>query len=74
MLSSWIDFVGSREAPSVNEELEAYTLVNIQADYEITPKFGVYAKVLNILGQKYELWDGYEERPFQIFGGLILKF
>ena len=74
LLSSWIDFVGSREAPSVNEELEAYTLVNVQADYEITPKFGVYAKVLNILGQKYELWDGYEERPFQIFGGLILKF
>ncbi len=74
LLSGWIDFVGSRKAPSVNEELSAFTLANFQADYEITPKFGVYAKVLNILGQKYELWDGYEERPFQVFGGLILKF
>ena len=74
LLSGWIDFVGSRDVPSVNEELSAYTLVNLKADYEITSNFGVYAKALNILGQKYELWDGYQERPFQIFGGLILKF
>ena len=74
LLSGWIDFVGIRDVPSVNEELSAFTLVNLKANYEITSNFGVYAKALNILGQKYELWDGYQERPFQIFGGLILKF
>jgi hypothetical protein len=74
LLSGWVDFVGERVAPSVNEDLSAFTLVSFSADYEITPKFGVYAKVLNILGQEYELWDGFEERPFQVFGGLILKF
>jgi len=73
LLRGWLDFVGSRQSPSTNEELDAFTVASFSADYEITPRFGVYAKVLNILGQKYELWDGYEERPFQVFGGLILK-
>lgn len=74
LLSGWIDFVGSREAPASGENLDAFTLANVKVEYEFTSKFGVYAKVLNILAQEYEQWDGFEERPFQVFGGLILKF
>ncbi len=74
LLSGWIDFVGSREAPASGESLDAFTLANVKVEYEFTSKFGVYAKVLNILAQEYEQWDGFEERPFQVFGGLILKF
>lgn len=74
LLTAWADFIGSREAPSVNEELSAFTLASMQIDYEINNNLGVYTKVLNIFAQKYEIWDGYQERPFQIYGGLILKF
>lgn len=74
LFSGWFDFVGSKEIPTLNEKLNAFTLANLQFDYEITSHFGIYAKALNIMGQKYEFWHGYQERPFQIFGGLILKF
>ena len=58
----------------MNEELSAFTLASIHIDYEITDKLGVYTKGLNIFSQKYEIWDGYQERPFQVFGGIMLKF
>ncbi|MCG8374482.1 MAG: hypothetical protein MI700_13155 [Balneolales bacterium] len=72
-LTSWADYIGNREAPSVNEELDGFILVNAGAEYQINARFGLYLKALNILGQNYEVWDGYEERPFQIFGGLTIK-
>lgn len=74
LVTAWADYIGNRKAPSVNEELSAFTLASIHIDYEITDKLGVYTKGLNIFSQKYEIWDGYQERPFQVFGGLILKF
>jgi outer membrane cobalamin receptor len=49
-------------------------LLNAGAEYQINETFGVYAKLLNILGQDYEIWNGYTERPFQMFGGLTVKF
>ncbi len=73
-ISGWTDYTGKREAPSANEDLKAFVLLNGSAEYQITNRFGVYMKVLNILGQKYELWDGYQERPFQVYGGLTITF
>ncbi|RNC83958.1 MAG: TonB-dependent receptor [Balneola sp.] len=73
-ISGWSEYTGKREAPSSDEDLKAFVLVNGSAEYQITNRFGVYLKVLNILGQKYELWEGYEERPFQVYGGLTVTF
>ena len=73
-ISTWTQFVGEREAPGLtnSETLNGYFLLNGGLDYKLNEKFGVYFKVLNILGQKYEVWEGYEERPFQVFGGIKL--
>ena len=71
-ISSWMQYVGQREdggSPN-SQTIDGYILVNGGADYKFNEKFGVYLKVLNILGQSYEVWQGYEERPFQIFGGI----
>ncbi len=73
LLSTWMDVIGNRQSPTNNRELGTISLVNVKAEYEFSHRFGVYAKVLNILGQEYEVWDGYQERPFQLFGGIILK-
>ncbi|MEQ9264805.1 MAG: hypothetical protein RLN81_06260 [Balneolaceae bacterium] len=73
-ISSWAEYIGKREAPSATEDLKAFALLSGEAEYQISNSFGVYLKVLNILGQKYEVWHGYEERPFQVFGGLTFKF
>lgn len=72
-VQTWADFKGEREDSFNAQNLSGFVLVNAGADYEINSKFGVYFKVLNILGEKYEIWQGYEERPFQIFGGVKLK-
>ncbi len=72
-IQSWAHFKGEREAPAGTQNLDGYVLVNASVDYEINSKFGVYFKVLNILGNNYKIWDGYEERPFQVFGGIKLK-
>lgn len=72
-ISSWAEFTGKRQAVVSNRSLDAFILLNARASYAFSKNFGAYVKVLNILGQKYELWDGYEERPFQLFGGLTLK-
>jgi hypothetical protein len=71
-ISSWMQYVGERKdggSPN-SQNVEGYLLVNGGVDYKFNEKFGVYLKVLNILGQNYEVWQGYEERPFQIFGGI----
>ncbi|WP_421773235.1 hypothetical protein [Gracilimonas sp.] len=73
-INGWAEYIGSREAPAANSDLNAYVLLNAGVEYQINDTFGVYAKLLNLLGQKYEIWDGYQERPFQVFGGLTIKF
>lgn len=72
-VTSWASYTGSRQAPASNRELDGFILLNAGAEYQFTSHLGGYVKVLNMLGQKYELWDGYQERPFQAFLGLILK-
>lgn len=73
-VTSWAEYIDKREAPSATEDLKAFVLLNAGAEYQINNRFGVYAKVLNILGQKYEIWEGYQERPLQAFGGITFKF
>lgn len=73
-ISGWTEYIGTRTAPETTQELDAFLLLNTGAEYQINNKFGVYVKVLNILGQKYEIWEGYEERPLQAFGGITFKF
>lgn len=73
-IRSWAEYVGKRQAVTADEELNAFALINGGAEYQITNRFGVYVKVLNILGQKYEIWRGYQERPLQAYGGLTFKF
>jgi hypothetical protein len=71
-LEGWADFIGGRQ----NEEgtdMQDYVLVGGKLDVEITDKIGVYGKVVNLLDQEYQHWEGFTERPVQIYGGLTLK-
>lgn len=73
-INGWAEYIGKRESPETGNDLNAFLLLNAGGEYQINETFGVYAKLLNILGQEYELWNGYTERPFQIFGGITIKF
>lgn len=72
-VNAWAEYIGEREDPAAPEKLDPFALVNGSAEFQMNERFGVYIKLLNILGQEYELWNGYRERPFQVFGGLTIK-
>ena len=71
-IQGWADYVGERETAD-GEALQDYVLLGGQLDVEISDNIGVYAKAVNLLDQQYQKWDGYIERPLQVYGGITLK-
>lgn len=72
-VEGWADYVGNRETGVSNNTVEEFFLVGAQLDLEITNNFGAYVKGVNLLDQQYQVWQGYQERPLQIYGGLTIK-
>jgi len=70
---AWADYVGSRKTFQTGETLDGYLLIGGKADVEITERIGAYVKLVNLLSQDYEVWQGYTERPFQAYGGITIK-
>ncbi len=73
-LQGSIDFRADRPTADPENNLSGFVLGNLQAEYKFTSGFGVYTRAINMFGQEYELWEGYEERPFQILGGITVRF
>lgn len=67
----WGAFIGPRSTPEQNE-LPAYLDLGTKLELRITDRVGVYGQINNLLNQEYEIWEGYTERPFQMFGGITL--
>ncbi len=72
-LSGWMDFAGKRKT-GMNETIDGFVQMGARTDVRIHSRFGIYFKALNILDQEYEVWQDYQERPFQIYGGLTLHW
>ncbi|MEX0779663.1 MAG: hypothetical protein WD491_05050 [Balneolales bacterium] len=73
-LRAWSEYRGSRPVNFDEGSLDGYLLFGAQVDFKITDNFGAYIKGLNLLNQDYEIWQGYQERPAQVYGGLTLHF
>ncbi|MCW9708440.1 hypothetical protein [Fodinibius salsisoli] len=71
-VEGWADYTGNRKNDQ-GQNMEDYLLVGGKLDVSITDNIGVYGKVVNLLDQEYQDWEGYTERPLQIFGGITLK-
>lgn len=69
----WVNYTGPRRTFRTDEELKGFLLLGGQLDVEITERFGAYVKLVNLLSQEYEIWQGYIERPFQAYGGVTVK-
>ncbi len=74
LLETWVDYIGERENPFSADDLTGFLLVNVKAEAEIAKNFGAYIKSLNLLNSEYQIWQGYTERPFQLFVGITYKF
>lgn len=73
-LQGTVDFRSDRPTVDPDNSLSGFVLGSIQAEYKISSGFGVYTQVINLFNQEYELWEGYEERPLQILGGITVRF
>jgi hypothetical protein len=71
---SWVHYVGDRETGVEGELLDSYVLLNAQAEVMVADQVGFYLKGLNLLGSEYQLWNGYTERPLQLYGGVVIRF
>lgn len=69
----WADYVGGRETFRTNAQLSGYIVAGSRAEMDITKNVGAYVKFVNILNEEYQVWQGYTERPFQVYGGLTVK-
>lgn len=70
---AWADYVGPRKTYTTDEQLDGFIMLGGQADVQITKRIGAYIKLVNLLNQNYEVWQGYTERPFQAYGGVTVK-
>jgi len=73
-LQAWANYVGSRQTYQTDTKLKGFLLLGGQLDVQITGRFGAYVKLVNLLNQDYQIWQGYTERPFQAYGGITVKF
>jgi len=72
-VEGWLDYLGKRETGITGQELDGIFLLGAQVDLEITDRFGAYFRGVNLLDDNYQVWEGYNERPLQIYGGVTVK-
>ncbi len=69
-VGSWLDY----NRPGTAELMApGYTLVNLAANYAVTDRVGVFARINNLLNQQYEDPLGFLRPGFGIFGGITLQ-
>lgn len=67
------DYVGSRESFTPAGRLDGFLLIGSRVEIGITDRIGAYARINNLLNQDYQIWQGYTERPLQVYGGISIK-
>ena len=65
-------YVGDRNDTS--EELDAYTLVNLAASYQVCKNVKVFGRIENLLDEEYEEAAGYGTADLSAYAGVKLSF
>ena len=71
-VGSWID--GNRDFSIPRLTAPGYTIVDIAAGYELTPRLSLTARVDNLFDRHYENPVGFLQPPLSAFGGIRAKF
>jgi outer membrane receptor protein involved in Fe transport len=70
-VSASLHFFGPRSGDAGT--LPAAVLLGAGAEYRFLKNAGAFLRIENITDQEYELWQGYQERPFFMQAGLTLR-
>jgi hypothetical protein len=69
----WGEYFGPRSATDRVGDLDAYFQVGSRFEYRINDQFGAFIRGKNILDQQYQVWEGYQARPLQLYGGVTIS-
>ena len=68
-------YVGDRFADLANTiTLQSYLDIRVSGMYDITDRIGIQLNAENLLGNQFQLWNGYRERGIFINAGILWKF
>ena len=72
LIEGWGEFIGSRE--TFDEiKLDPFLQLGTRLELRLANRVGAYGKIVNLLNQDYEIWEGYNERPFQVYAGITIN-
>lgn len=57
-----------------SRQVDGFILVHSKLRYSFNEHLGVYLRLNNILSQRYEWWQGFQEAPFHLYGGISFEF
>jgi outer membrane receptor protein involved in Fe transport len=72
-IDAGVRYIGARSA-SAGATLDPVALVNLSGRYSITQRIDLTADLRNVLDQRYELWEGYDERGVYVAVGASARF
>ena len=55
-------------------QMDGFILVHSNLRYSINEHVGAYIRINNLLSQRYEWWQGFQEAPLHLFGGISFEF
>ncbi|PZP40079.1 MAG: hypothetical protein DI598_19535, partial [Pseudopedobacter saltans] len=69
-------WTGTWALDAANNPIRMKSVVNLNAglEFEITQGFSLWVKANNILNNKYQRWNQYENLGLNVYGGLIFNF
>lgn len=73
VVEGWSEYVGSRDDSDGNS-LSSFFMMGARFEVSLGERLGVYGKLVNLLDEEYELWQGYPERGFQGYIGITYLF
>lgn len=71
LIEGWGDFNSGREN-EYGRSLSSYVTLGGRFEFSLNENFGIYGKLLNILNEEYEYWDGFQEHGFRGFVGITI--
>jgi vitamin B12 transporter len=72
---SWVDKRIDKDwSTSSRRKLDDYFLVNLNSSFKLRKNLELFARIENLLDEKYQEAYGYSTPRFSIYGGIRLSF
>ncbi len=57
-----------------SQQVDGFILIHSRMRYSFNENLGAYIRLNNLLSQRYEWWQGFQEAPLHLYGGINFEF